>query len=73
MTSTLVLLVAAWAVTVPAVLALARLLGRMSTPAPAPAHEAAAPSAHADNVVALVPRPQNGLVPAPAIELRQAS
>ncbi len=72
MTSTLVFLVAAWAVTVPAVLGLARLLGRMSTPAPKREQDAA-PPARADNVVALVPRPRNGLVSVRDGELRRAS
>ena len=61
MLPTLLLLVAAWAVTVPAVLGLGRLLGRMSAPpALAPVAPEPAPPA-ADNVVPLVPRPQNGL------------
>ncbi|HEX8119913.1 MAG TPA: hypothetical protein VF549_01490 [Solirubrobacteraceae bacterium] len=61
MLSTLLILVAVWAVTVPAVLGLGRLLGRVSAPrvaaAPAPEPEAE-PS---DNVVPLVSRPQNEL------------
>jgi hypothetical protein len=60
MLSTLLLLVALWAVTVPAVLGLARLLGRLSAPVvtePA-AWDAAKPPG---DVVPLVPRPQNAL------------
>ena len=59
MLSTLLLLVALWAVTVPAVLALGGLLSRVSAPrvAFAEGEEEAPP----DNVVPLVPRPQNGL------------
>ena len=74
MTSTLALLVVAWAVTVPAVLGLARLLGRLSAPAAAPplARREVEP-APADNVVALVPRPRNGLVSVRHGELRRAS
>jgi hypothetical protein len=59
--STLLLLLLAWAVTVPAVLGLGRLLGRLSTPrveGEAPAVEV---ELRPDNVVALVPRPQNRL------------
>ena len=63
MVSTLLLLLAVWAVTVPAVLAAARLLGRWSTPRDA-AGEHAAEAAVPDNVVALVPRPQNRFAPA---------
>jgi hypothetical protein len=73
MTSTLVLLVVAWAVTVPAVLGLARLLGRLSAPGPVEAPAAPPPAPPADNVVALVPRPQNALVPVGDRELRRAS
>ena len=76
MVSTLVFLVAAWAITVPAVLGLARLLGRLSAPAPAVAALAtsdAVPPAPADNVVALVPRPRNALVSVRDAELRRAS
>ena len=60
MLPTLLLLVAAWAVTVPVVLGLGRLLGRVSAP-PALAPAAPEPAPPADNVVPLVPRPQNGL------------
>ncbi|HEV3002704.1 MAG TPA: hypothetical protein VGW75_18350 [Solirubrobacteraceae bacterium] len=60
MTSTVVLVVAAWAITVPAVLGLARLLGRLSAAAAPPRVEA--PPQPADNVVPLAPRPRNGLV-----------
>ena len=70
MTSTLVLVVLAWAVTVPAVLGLARLLGRVSAPAE---RTVEAPPEAPDNVVPLVPRPQNALVPVRAGELRRAS
>ena len=61
MVTTVVLLLALWAFTVPAVLGLARLLGRVSTAAPRA--DAQAPAledpAAAENVVALVSRPQN--------------
>jgi hypothetical protein len=63
-TSTLALLVAAWAVTVPAVLGLARLLGRLSAPEAAPLDAPAVEPAAADNVVALVPGPRNRLASA---------
>jgi hypothetical protein len=60
--STLLLLLAAWAVTVPAVLAAGRLLGRLSTPR---VEEVAAERAPPpDNVVPLVSRPRNRLSPA---------
>ena len=66
MVTTLVLLVLAWAVTVPVVLGLARLLGRVSGPrrAAAPAEVRSVEKADdpPDNVIALVPRPQNALV-----------
>lgn len=70
MVSTLLLLLAAWAVTVPAVLVAGRALGRWSAPRPArdvfaPQSEVSAVSAdEPDNVVALVPRPQNRFAPA---------
>ena len=60
MVTTLVLLVAAWAAMVPLVLALARLLGRMSSPVEAVGPVGAEPDV-AENVVALVPRPRNRL------------
>jgi hypothetical protein len=70
MVSTLLILLAAWAVTVPAVLGAARLLGRWSTPrvesrvgwaTAAPPEES---DGAGDNVVPLVPRPRNRLAPA---------
>jgi hypothetical protein len=73
MTSTIVLLVLAWAVTVPVVLGLARLLGRLSSPEPVEVPVAPAPAPPADNVVALVPRPRNALLSARDAELRRAS
>jgi hypothetical protein len=71
--STLLLLLLVWAVTVPVVLGMARLLGRWSAPRvldEAEVREAMRPTG---NVVALVARPQNALVSPPADELRQAS
>ena len=63
MLTTLLLLVAAWAGVAVAVLALGRLLGRLSSPrAEVPRETARAPEAAAGNVVPLVPRPQNELV-----------
>ncbi len=73
MTSMLVLVVLAWAVTVPVVLGLARLLGRLSSPEPVEAPEAPLPTGTADNVVPLVPRPQNALLSVRDGELRRAS
>ena len=76
MASTIVLLLAVWAVTVPAVLVAARLLGRWSGPAQVDgdAEDAARAAARPiGNVVPLVPRPQNGLVPRPVEPLREAS
>jgi hypothetical protein len=73
--STIVLLIAIWALTVPAVLIAARLLGRWSGPrtleadADGPARAATRP---VGNVVPLVPRPQNALVPRPVEPLREA-
>lgn len=76
MASTILLLLAIWAVTVPAVLLLARLLGRWSGPRPVAAAEAEAAARAAarpvGNVVPLVPRPQNALVARPAEPFRQA-
>ena len=60
MVTTLALLVAAWAVMVPLVLALARLLGRMSSRVEAVGDVTVEPDVP-ENVVALVPRPQNRL------------
>ena len=74
MVSTILLLLAIWAVTVPAVLGLARLLGRWSGPPPAVTETAAREAVKPlGNVVPLVPRPQNALVPRPAEPLRKAS
>ena len=77
MASTIVLLLAVWCATVPAVLVAARLLGRWSGPRalPTPQAELAARAATrpVGNVVPLVPRPQNALVPRPAEPLREAS
>lgn len=65
MVSTLLLLLAAWAVTVPAVLAAGRLLGRWSAPRPAEAGPAEVEGEEPpENVVPLVPRPQNRLAAA---------
>lgn len=74
MASTIVLLLAAWAVTVPVVLIAARLLGRWSAPrALDRLDEVAARAATRPigNVVPLVPRPQNALVPRPAEPLHE--
>jgi hypothetical protein len=61
--TTLLILFAIWAVTFPAVLGLARLLGRLSGPRDMRAvAEASDEGRQPDNVVALVPRPQNELV-----------
>ena len=77
MASTIALLLAAWAVTVPAVLLAARALGRWSEPRELDAVDAEAAARAAarpvGNVVPLVPRPQNALVPRPAEPLREAS
>ena len=76
MVSTILLLLAVWAVTVPTVLVAARLLGRWSGPRPLEAEaEAAARAATrpTGNVVPLVPRPRNALVPRPVEPLREAS
>ena len=64
MAATVLILLAIWAVTFPAVLALARLLGRLSAPRrlAEPAEASVERAGEADNVVPLVPRPQNGLV-----------
>ena len=82
MVSTLLMLLVAWAVTVPIVLGLGRMLGSWSgghteeslrlqaAAGEARARESARPIG---NVVPLVPRPQNGLVPVPAEQLRRAS
>ena len=72
MLSTLLLLVGLWAVTVPVVLGLARLLGRISAP-PVAENAAREPVRPAGNVVPLVPRPQNALVAVERERLRQAS
>ncbi len=66
MATTLLILLAIWAVTFPAVLGLGGLLSRVSGPrSVAPEAQAAteprAPGEEAE-VVPLVPRPQNGLV-----------
>ena len=62
MVTTVLLLLALWAFTVPAVLGLARLLGHVSTRTPkADAQSASTEDAPPENVVALVPRPQNRL------------
>jgi hypothetical protein len=71
--STILLLLAVWAVTVPAVLLTARLLGRWSGPRALDAAEVEASMRPTGNVVALVSRPQNALVPPPADALREAS
>jgi hypothetical protein len=73
--STLLLLLAVWAVTIPVVLGLARLLGHWSGPRTRAVTEEAARAAvrPVGNVVPLVPRPQNTLVPRPAEPLREAS
>ena len=60
MVTTLALLVAAWAAMVPLVLALARLLGRLSSRVEAVGDVTVEPDVP-ENVVALVPRPQNRL------------
>ena len=73
MASTLVLLLAVWAVTVPLVLGAARLLGRWSGPPALDAAEVEEATRPTGNVVPLVPRPQNALVPRPAEPLREAS
>ena len=82
MVSTLLILLVAWAVTVPVVLGLGRLLGswsgshteeslrRQAAAGEALARQSAKPIG---NVVPLVPRPQNTLVPMPVEQLRQAS
>ncbi len=61
MLSTLAIVLVAWAVMVPAVLGVARLLGRLSALPARGAVAVEAPPAAEDNVVALVPRPRNGL------------
>jgi hypothetical protein len=71
--STLLLLLLVWAVTVPAVLGLARLLGRWSGPKALDEAEVQASMRPTGNVVALVPRPQNTLVARPTESLREAS
>ena len=71
--STLVLLLAVWAVTVPLVLGAARLLDRWSGPSALDEAEVEEATRPTGNVVPLVPRPQNGLVPRPADPLREAS
>jgi hypothetical protein len=71
--STIVLLFLVWAVTVPAVLGLARLLGRWSGPSALDEADVQAAMRPTGNVVALVPCPQNGLVARPAEPLREAS
>ena len=77
MASTIVLLLAVWATTVPVVLGVARLLGRWTGPRAValPDAEAAARDATRPlgNVVPLAPRPRNTLVPRPAESLREAS
>lgn len=76
MASTIVLLLAVWALTVLAVLVAGRLLGRWSSPRALEAEtEGAARAATrpAGNVVPLVPRPKNALVPRPVEPLREAS
>ena len=60
MASTLALLVLAWAITVPLVLALGRLLGAVSTPRVEHRSEPVTVELP-DNVVPLVARPGNGL------------
>jgi hypothetical protein len=72
--TTLLILVVAWLVTIPLILGLARVLGRVTTSrsAGAPRAAAAPPQPEADdNVVPLVPRGRNALVQAG--ELRRAS
>jgi hypothetical protein len=71
--STIALLLLVWAVTVPAVLGMARLLGRWSGPRVLDEAEVQAGMRPTGNVVALVPRPQNTLVSRPADRLRKAS
>ena len=56
-----VLIVVAWAFTLVAVLALARVLGSVSTARVAPPVDEPAPETLPDNVVPLVPRPRNAL------------
>ena len=73
MASTILLLLAVWAVTVPTVLLLARLLGRWSGPRVLDEAEVQAAMRPTGNVVALVPRPQNALVSPAADSLREAS
>ena len=60
--ATVLILLAIWALTIPAVLGLARLLGRLSGPRPTATAPEAGDAPQADNVVALVPRPRNRLV-----------
>ena len=60
MLSTILLLLALWAASVAVVLALAQLLGRLSTPVVTEA-EAAETVRPTGNVVPLVPRPRNEL------------
>jgi len=71
--STILLLVLVWAVTVPVVLGMAKLLGHWSGPRVLDEAEVQAGMRPTGNVVALVARPQNTLVPPPPDELRQAS
>jgi hypothetical protein len=61
MLSTLLLLVAVWALTVPAVLGLGRLLGRLSAPRAVAPPLAEPVVERSDNVVPLLSRPQNEL------------
>jgi hypothetical protein len=75
MVSTVVLLVALWAVTVPALFALAKLLGRLTAPRPQVAtgpRLAPLPGEPRGDVVPLVPRPRNGLAPVVAEPRRAA-
>jgi len=71
--STIVLLLLVWAVTVPVVLGMARLLGRWSAPRVLDEAEVQAAMRPTGNVVALVARPQNTLVSPPVEPLREAS
>ena len=73
MASTILLLLAVWAVTVPAVLVAARLLGRWSGPRALDEADVQAMMRPTGNVVPLIPCPQNALVPRPAEPLREAS
>jgi hypothetical protein len=59
--STIALLLLIWAVTVPVVLGMARLLGRWTGPRALDEAEVQAAMRPTGNVVALVPRPQNTL------------